>query len=692
MTKAWLRLQKSVHLTSAILAAALLALPMPAAAAEATPPQGAWVGSCDLDGQATFVRLRLERGYGGLTGAALVRSFGIRTPITNVDFAADRLAFSIPLPGGPARLSGELRSGVFAGTVEHSGQEGRFELRQPAKIDVPIADRITGDYQLDANSVAFVSRFSDGGDVMLSEGDRRFEMVPLGAGEFLSEDLRKIEFQFDAEGKAVSVLVTPPGGSPARAPRVHLYDQQQVTFTNGDVRLAATLALPLGPGPHPALVVVHGSGPSTRDSYRVNADLFARGGVACLYYDKRGAGESTGDWRAVDFDVLAEDVLAGVRFMQAQPRVRADKVGLWGVSQAGWIIPLAASQSNDVAFVVPVSGGAVMPAEQEVWRHRQNLLFLGVSERFIEAGRKASVMAYDWQRRNQTGRSPIPNVFADDQLNMYHDAAGVLRQVRQPVLAIFGGLDTLTPPRESAAIWAEALGQRGDDDFSVRLFPQGTHGITIGEKTGSPLEIVRQRRFVSDYYPTMLAWIHHHAGGPEFAAARQVDVEDGEIPVESRGMSEVSWFGSGGVQPWLLAAALVVFTLSVLILPLGYLWRRVRRTNDTRPIASRRSPRVTALWGLLNLGILFSLIYVLRQLVEADPHPLLAWLPTVWNSLVVATWLSLVLTVYLLRTYAAAWRSGCWSLAAKTYHALAAVAAVGWVSFVYYWDLIRPTW
>ncbi len=553
-------------------------------------------------------------------------------------------------------------------------------------------DSLVGDYQLDADHVAYLSRWSNAGDLTLAEGDLRFDVVPFGPEAFLSDDLRGIEFQLDAEGRAVAALFTPRGGSPARAPRVPLYDEQQVTFTNGDVRLAGSVVLPPGPGPHPALVFVHGSGPSARDAYRVNADMFARGGVACLMYDKRGSGESTGDWRTVDFDVLAEDVLAGVHFMQSQPRVRADKIGLWGVSQAGWIIPLAASQSNDVAFIVPVSGGAVTPAEQEVWRHRQNLLFLGVPERFIEAGRKSSVMAYDWQRRNQTGRSPIPNVFADDQLNMFHDAAGVLRQVHQPVLAIFGGLDTLTPPRESAAIWADALRQRGDDDYSVRLFPQGTHGITIGEKTGSPLEIVRERRFVADYYPTMLAWIHHHAGGPEFAAARQVDVEDGEIPVESRGMHEVSWFGSGGVQPWLLAGALVVFTSAVLILPLGYLLRRVRRTIDARPLTTRRPPRVTALWGLLNLGILFSLVYVLRQLVEADPSPLFAWLPTVWNSLVIATWLSLVLTVYLLRTYAAAWRSGCWSWAKKTYHALVAVAAVGWVSFVYYWDLIRPAW
>ena len=180
----------------------------------------------------------------------------------------------------------------------------------------------------------------------------------------------------------------------------------------------------------------------------------------------------------------------------------------------------------------------------------------------------------------------------------------------------------------------------------MRLFPQGTHGITIGEKTGSPLEIVRERRFVADYYPTMLAWIHH-AGGPEFAAARQVDVEDGEIPLESRGMHEVSWFGSGEVQPWLLAGALVVFTSAILILPLGYL---LRTSQDHRcaPTDNASSTPSNSTLGAIESGESVSLVYVLRQLVEADPSPLFAWLPTVWNSLVIATWLSLVLTVYLL--------------------------------------------
>src|SRR5262249_48498691 len=195
------------------------------------------------------------------------------------------------------------------------------------------------------------------------------------------------------------------------------------------VRLAGLLTVPLGPGPHPALVVVHGSGPGTRSQPVIEVDRFARQGIAVLAYDKRGCGTSTGDWRLVDFEVLAEDVLAGVRSLCHDRRIRADKIGLWGISQAGWIIPLAASRSPDGAVIVPISGAAVMPAEQEVWRQRQNLEYLRVPERFIDVERKAVMLSYDWARQNRLGRMPIPEPFGDDHLNMFHDASAVLHRV-----------------------------------------------------------------------------------------------------------------------------------------------------------------------------------------------------------------------------------------------------------------------
>src|SRR5262249_14421298 len=136
------------------------------------------------------------------------------------------------------------------------------------------------------------------------------------------------------------------------------------SFENGDVTLAGSLLLPLTPGPHPAVIFVHGSGPSSRNDYRLWANYFAANGFATLIFDKRGVGESTGNWAAAGFDELAGDALAEIEQLKTRADIQPQKIGLCGMSQAGWIMPLAASRSADVAFIISLSGAGVTPEEQ----------------------------------------------------------------------------------------------------------------------------------------------------------------------------------------------------------------------------------------------------------------------------------------------------------------------------------------
>lgn len=135
------------------------------------------------------------------------------------------------------------------------------------------------------------------------------------------------------------------------------------TFQNGDVRLAFTLDLPEGPGPFPAVVFGHGSGKRTRDEAAWFASQWTRRGFAVLRFDKRGVGESTGTFVFVGtrdsndvFPQLASDVAAGVRFLRTRPEIDPRRIGLAGWSQAGWILPYAARELGDAAFLVLFSG------------------------------------------------------------------------------------------------------------------------------------------------------------------------------------------------------------------------------------------------------------------------------------------------------------------------------------------------
>jgi len=154
--------------------------------------------------------------------------------------------------------------------------------------------------------------------------------------------------------------------------------EESLTFPNGDIALSATLFLPAGSAKHPAVVLFHGSGPQRRDTF--TAHWFAEQGLVALAYDKRGVGQSTGDFRAVPFMDLCNDGLAAIAYLKSRPEIDPQRIGVWGLSQGGWLGPLAASRSSDVAFVIAVSGPGVSPGEQMIVYYANELRREGVSE------------------------------------------------------------------------------------------------------------------------------------------------------------------------------------------------------------------------------------------------------------------------------------------------------------------------
>ncbi len=100
----------------------------------------------------------------------------------------------------------------------------------------------------------------------------------------------------------VTAMQWKPENAPALAGTPVKEQEEEVSFTNGDTTLSGTLVLPLTKGSHPAVVLVQGSTSNLRSQSRTMADFFALNGVAALIYDKRGSGNSTGDWRKSGFD------------------------------------------------------------------------------------------------------------------------------------------------------------------------------------------------------------------------------------------------------------------------------------------------------------------------------------------------------------------------------------------------------
>jgi pimeloyl-ACP methyl ester carboxylesterase len=305
--------------------------------------------------------------------------------------------------------------------------------------------------------------------------------------------------------------------------------EESIHFANGNVILAGTLILPDGPPHRPAVFLFHGSGPQGRDL--PTARWFAQQGFVALTYDKRGVGESTGDFRAGPFMDLCDDGLAAVEYLKSRKEIDPLHIGVWGLSQGGWLGPLAASRSADITFVIAVSGPGVSPGEQMLVYYANELRDRGVPEAdvretdalrrdvwsYLFTGRgyqktrreldqargKRWFTEVDSQQDRLFGRLHKPDELDQPgsailrfRREMTYDPVPALRALRVPALFLFGAEDRLIPVEKSAAIIRDILTQSGHTDFTIQVFDHDDHGIRDGTGTLDPRYLDTMRKWL----------------------------------------------------------------------------------------------------------------------------------------------------------------------------------------------------
>jgi pimeloyl-ACP methyl ester carboxylesterase len=161
--------------------------------------------------------------------------------------------------------------------------------------------------------------------------------------------------------------------NPTSEDATKLGDHREIAlrFTCEGAVIAGTLYLPSKDGRYPAVVWVHGSGEQPRLPYE--ADIVAplvEDGIAVFSYDKRGVGESEGACCTDpgQYNLVAADADGAVLALRSRADIDATRVGFYGVSEAGWVVPLANSRLREpVAFTALVSAPTVTTGEEEVW-------------------------------------------------------------------------------------------------------------------------------------------------------------------------------------------------------------------------------------------------------------------------------------------------------------------------------------
>lgn len=497
---------------------------------------GTWVGSVEVAGK--FQPVSMTFTDGDHPAGTISSLFSGSTPVALSAVTVVGSLVTVRL--GDQSLTGTLeRDAITGDAATTGGRKGTFRLIRAAELDRQALSRFIGAYQFRDGHMLLVDLLP--GANRLYAVDARSGQAraafPVSSTEFVCGPALLVPYPteqtllFQNSRDEAAVVVRGSAGAPGeRAVRANIHEEQ-VRFQNGAVTLAGTLLLPRDGARHPGLVFAHGSGATPREWFWGFGYLMASRGFAVLAFDKRGAGESSGDWRTASFEDLAADVAAGAKYLQTRNEVDPRQIGFWGLSQGAWIAPLAAVRFPAAAFVVALSGGGLTPAQQELADSEYEMRAAGFSNEEVREALAFQTAKNDFMRTGagwedyfdrRTRAKPKPwyglagtdlsgPAAADDKSwsrlrqFYFYDPSPTLRGLHTPLLAIFGELDSPDGVKANVAAMSAAL-QGGEARFTTKIFPNGRHNLMDvgGFEHG---EYARLRRFVPGLFDTMVDWL-----------------------------------------------------------------------------------------------------------------------------------------------------------------------------------------
>lgn len=315
---------------------------------------------------------------------------------------------------------------------------------------------------------------------------------------------------------------------------------EEITFHSGDLKIVGDLKIPEGKAAYPVAIFVHGDGPNSRNSggsYPPIQERMLRAGYATFAWDKPGTGESTGQLdRGKLLEQRSQIVLDAIEVLKQHPSIDSKKIGLWGISQAGYVMPKVLEKSNDVSFMIAVScpggpgvdQGAFLVSRQAVCEGlpvedcEQVQYLLAAIERvrtyeeyvkYKEQLISYPALAYIKELGMNVRIKPREEWHAEDLSGDYHwNPMEVISRTTIPVLAFFGEKDTQVDPIQGMQAYEKALGHAGNTNFRIELIPGVDHCMIV-TKTGCLKEILnRTRKERLSYEPLFLKIIEEWLG------------------------------------------------------------------------------------------------------------------------------------------------------------------------------------
>jgi hypothetical protein len=557
---------------------------------------GHWEGSIKIQGQELIINVDVKSAEAGLAATIDIPQQNAKgLSLKNVRYQHPIVHFELPAGPGLATFEGERKDSLIAGKFTQAGMEGAFSLKLANQVKPDVVEEIPPKYR------AIVGVWDGAIDIMkrsigISIGIKMNNGVlnaTIDIPEQSAMNLPLINVRFDSSrvhcelqaGPGLAVfdgvlkddsikgVFTQAGGKGdfhllrgvekkvvEQPEEVVPYKQEEVVFYNDTLKFTGTLTIPSSAGPHPAVVMITGSGPQNRDEelfgfkpFRIIADHFTRKGIAVLRYDDRGVGGSGGSVNQSTTADFATDALAAIHFLQSRGDINPKQIGLCGHSEGGIVGPLAASESRDVAFVICIAGTGVDGSKTILAQQEAIMRADSSSEEAIKRALKVSQLAFDLalskkdsievrkelrasvvdelnamtseQRKAITNDDEYVRVRVEAQISSFrspwfkyfltYDPAPALEKVKCPLLALFGGLDMQVLADLNKKSMESALKKGKNKDYSIKVFPIANH-LFLTSVTGSPSEYSKlKKEFVPGFLNTMSDWILKHVTIPK---------------------------------------------------------------------------------------------------------------------------------------------------------------------------------
>lgn len=306
--------------------------------------------------------------------------------------------------------------------------------------------------------------------------------------------------------------------TPPKYVKPDAFTESEVEFECDGLKLPGTLSLPRGDGPHPAVVLVHGSGPHDRDEqvgpnrpFRDLALGLASQGVAVLRYEKRTKAHPTflppKDW-TLEAEVIS-DAIAAANLLRSRPEIDGRRIVVVGHSLGGMLAPVIAERDGQLAGIVIVAGSprslldiledqfkwlTKVAGESEEQKKQLDELLAQIAEaREGKFGPDATIAGM-----------PVAYFQKVDAL----DVGGAARRLKTPILIIHAGRDYQITQKDLKA-WQGILPPDGANSGHVtyKVYDELNHLLITGSGPSSPAEYQQAGHVDERVVRDIAAWV-----------------------------------------------------------------------------------------------------------------------------------------------------------------------------------------